>query len=223
MAVTELAWLTGASGPITTEGKEATNHALDIQDEWCAHNAPAMLKGREPRGVGLFQQVEDPSICLLTAHWESAQQHKVWLESPENKTVFPALEDYFRLEKTVFFHVDDVELFNTAGANGDVSLLESPVINLGRLIIAAEKRQAFDDNWNEVKGILEEFTKPNVVKGGWRIESEDQSLQEFVFACGWPRVERHTEFATTKGFQKYSSILLSFATNRDVKHYQRIL
>ncbi|KAI1376508.1 hypothetical protein F4677DRAFT_80105 [Hypoxylon crocopeplum] len=223
MVVTELAWLTGSSGPVTTEGKEATEHALSVQDEWCVRNAPAIPKGRESRGVGLFQQVEDPSICLLTAHWKSAEQHKIWLESPENKTVFPGLKDHFQLEKTFLFHLNEVELFNTSGAVGEVSLLKSPIISVGRVTVAAEKRQAFDQGWKEVKGILEEFAKPNTVKSGWRIEKEDEALEEFVFACGWPSVERHGEFATTEDFQKYASVLLAFARSRDVKHYQRIL
>ncbi|KAI6080742.1 hypothetical protein F4821DRAFT_250911 [Hypoxylon rubiginosum] len=223
MAVTELAWLKCASEAVTAESKEATNTALNVQDEWCVRNAPGIPKGREGRGVGFFQQIEDPSITLLTAHWESVEQHKTWIESTENKTVFPALNNHFQLEKTVFFHLNDVELFKTPEADGAVSLLESPVVSMGRLTVATENRQAFDQGWNEVNGILEEFAKPNAVKSGWRIEKEDQGQEEFVFACGWPSVEKHGEFATTKDFQKYASALLPFTTARDIKHYQRIL
>ncbi|KAI4864684.1 hypothetical protein F4820DRAFT_329448 [Hypoxylon rubiginosum] len=223
MAVTELAWLKCASEAVTTESKEATDSALNVQDEWCARNAPNLPKARENRGVGFFQQVEDPTVTLLTAHWESTEQHKTWIESPENQTVFPGLGDHFQLEKTVFFHLDDVELFEKPDADGEISLLESPVISVGRLTIAAKNRQAVGQGWNEVKGILETFAKPNMVKSGWRIEKEDQGLEEFVFACGWPSVERHGEFATTEDFQKYASALLPFVMARDAKHYQRIL
>ncbi|XXH00633.1 hypothetical protein Hte_006981 [Hypoxylon texense] len=223
MAVTELAWLKCASEAVTANGEEATNSALNVQDEWCARNAPKMPKGRENRGVGFFQQVEDPTVTLLTAHWESVEQHKTWIGSPENQTVFPALGDHFQLEKTIFFHLDDVELFKKEDADGAISLLEGPVISVGRLTIAAKNRQAFDRGWNEVKGIIETFAKPNAVKSGWRIEKEDPELEEFVLACGWPSVERHGEFATTEGFQKYASVLLPFITTRDIKHYERIL
>ncbi|KAI1772855.1 hypothetical protein F4818DRAFT_126691 [Hypoxylon cercidicola] len=223
MAVTELAWLKCASEAITTESKEATNGALNVQDKWCAGNAPTIPKGRENRSVGFFQQVEDPSIALLTAHWKSVEQHKTWIESAENKTVFPALGDHFQLEKTIFFHLDDVELFQAPDADRAFSLLESPVIRVERLTITADDRQAFNQGWNDVKGILERFAKPHVVKGGWRIEKEDQSLEEFVFACGWPSVDRHGEFATARDFDKYESVLLAIAATREVKHYQRIL
>ncbi|KAI5867306.1 hypothetical protein GGS23DRAFT_547730 [Durotheca rogersii] len=223
MVVTELAWLVTALGPVTPAGREAVNQALNVQDEWFARNAPNMPEGREERGVGLFQQVEEPSIHLLTAHWESVDQHGVWLESPENKAVFPTLGAYFELEKTTLFHVDDVQLFDATGAVGNVSLLESPVVSLERLTVAAEGRQAFDDAWREVKGVLEEFAKPNVVKGGWRIEKESPALEEFVVGSGWPSVERHGEFAASPGFPTYASAIEPLIAARDTKHYQRIL
>ncbi|KAI1759413.1 hypothetical protein GGR53DRAFT_149138 [Hypoxylon sp. FL1150] len=223
MAVTELAWLKCASEAVTAESKEATNTALQVQDEWCARNAPTIPKGRADRGAAFFQQVEDPSVTLLAAHWESVEQHKTWMESTENQSIFPALSNHFQLEKTIFFHLDDVELFKKPEEEGAVSLLESPVISMGRLSIATENRRAFDQVWSEVKGIVEQFAKPNVLRSGWRIEKEDENKEEFVFACGWPSVERHEEFATAEDFQKYVSALSPFTRARDVKHYQRIL
>ncbi|KAI0883207.1 uncharacterized protein GGS22DRAFT_168122 [Annulohypoxylon maeteangense] len=221
MAVTELAWLTAASGSLTPEGKEAVNQALNIQDGWFAQNAPALPKERENRGVGLFQQVEDPSIYLLTAHWESVDQHKVWLESDENKTVFPGLKDHFQLEKTSFFHYD-VEIF-TPKANSDIPLLKSPLFSLTRVAIAAGDRGTFDQGWNEVKGIAEKFVKPYTVQHGWRIEKEDEALEEFVLTCGWPSVERHGEFPTAEGFEKLSDTITPYIKTRNVVHYKRIL
>ncbi|KAI1214637.1 uncharacterized protein F4807DRAFT_404051 [Annulohypoxylon truncatum] len=221
MAVTELAWLTATSGSLTAEGKEAINQALDVQDRWFAQNAPALPKERETRGVGLFQQIEDPSINLLTAHWESADQHKIWIESTENKSVFPGLKNYFQLEKTHLFHYG-VEIF-APGANDEISLLKSPVFSLSRITVAAEERKAFDQAWNEVKGVVEEFANPYAVQAGWRIEKEDESLEEFVLAVGWLSVERHGEFPAAKDFEKLSAALMPFIKNRDLTHYKRIL
>lgn len=217
-----MAWLVSHSGPLTAEGKAAMNHALDILDDWCARNT-AIPAGRENHGIGLFQQIEDSSLYLLTTRWESVEQHQTWISSPENQTVYPALKDYFQLEKTILFHVEDVEMFKTPDSNGAASLLESPVVSVSRLVIAAEKREAFDQSWKEVKGILEEFAKPNAVKSGWRIEKDDPAVGEYILACGWPGVERHWEFAIAKDFHKFAAVPQSFATARDVKHYQRIL
>ncbi|OTA87278.1 hypothetical protein M434DRAFT_35423 [Hypoxylon sp. CO27-5] len=223
MAVTELAWLTAASGVLTNEAKEATNQALIVQDEWTALNAPDLPKDRDGRGVALFQQVEDPAICLLMAHWGSVAQHGVWLESPENKKVFPGLGDYYELEKTSLFHLENIWLFNSSGVPGEISLLESPVISVRKTTILAEKRQEFEKQWEEVKGLLEDFAKPYVVRFAWRIEKTDPGLEEFVLTCGWPSVERHQEWAKDPSFEKYASVLLPFRQSQDVKHYQRIL
>ncbi|KAI0893289.1 hypothetical protein F4806DRAFT_202764 [Annulohypoxylon nitens] len=221
MAVTELAWLSSTSKPITSEDKEAMNEALNIQDGWVAQNAPGLPKERESRGVGLFQQIEDPSINLLTAHWESVDQHQVWIGSPENKTVFPGLKDHFVVENTYLFHYG-VEIF-APGPNGETSLLKSPVFSVSRITIAAEERGAFDKAWNEVKGVLEEFAKPYAAQAGWRVEKTDETLEEFVLAVGWPNVEKHAEFATAKGFEKLSAALTPFIKHRDLAHYARIL
>ncbi|KAI0380753.1 hypothetical protein F5Y04DRAFT_91324 [Hypomontagnella monticulosa] len=222
MAVTELAWLTTVGPSVTTEAKKATDHGLGVQDEWCTRNAPALPRDREGRGAAFFEQVEDPSITLLTAHWETAPQHMAWIESPENKVVFPALADYFQLEKTKFFHVDGVEIFKKSKEPGAKSPLESPIISISRLAVPAEKRQTFEQAWNEVKGALEEFAGADLVKYGWRIEKEDPTAEEFVLICGWPSVEKHGEFTKVDGFQKLDSKVRSIAEVREVKHYQRI-
>ncbi|KAI1104858.1 hypothetical protein F4804DRAFT_305706 [Jackrogersella minutella] len=221
MTVTELAWLTAASETITAAGKEATDRALNTQDEWFARNAPSLPKERENRGVGLFQQVEDPSVNVLTAHWESVDQHGIWLESPENKTIFPGLKDHFQLEKTIVFHYD-AELFGPSGTDGELPLLRSPFISVNRISIAAGDREAFGRGWDKAKGVLEEFAKPYVVRAGWRVEKEE-ALEEFVLCCGWTTPERHGEFAEAEGFKKFSAALSHLIKSRDVKHYHRIL
>ncbi|KAI0169660.1 hypothetical protein GGR52DRAFT_476085 [Hypoxylon sp. FL1284] len=223
MAVTELAWLKSTSEGVTPESKVAMESALNVQDQWCVQNAPTLPKGRENRGVGLFQQIEDPSIVLLTAHWPSVEQHTAWIESPENKTVFHALASYYELEKTVVSHINDVWIFKPADASGGVSLLESPVVSVARLPIAKENRKAFDQGWSEVKGILEDFVKPNVVNGGWRIEKDGRGTEEFVFGCGWPSVEKHREFRTTENFGNFTSVISPLAPTRGANHYRRVL
>ncbi|KAI1084107.1 hypothetical protein F5B20DRAFT_284258 [Whalleya microplaca] len=225
MGVTELAFLTTTSGPLTPEGKEATRHALTVQDEWWARTYPTSPKGFKDRGVSLFQQVEDPAVTLLTTHWQSVEQHGVWLASPENQTVFPALKDYFLLEKTILNHLEGVELLlKSHKDSGKIALGESPVISLARITVPAEQRGAFEQAWNEVaKGILEDFAKPYTVKSGWCHEKEDEASEDFFLVCGWPSVERHGEFTTAKGFLGLTEALTPFITSRDSKHYTKIM
>ncbi|KAI0011067.1 hypothetical protein F4779DRAFT_615922 [Xylariaceae sp. FL0662B] len=225
MGVTELAFLTvAAPGPVTPEGIEATRQALTVQDEWWAHNYPVMPRGFKDRGVRLFKQVEDPSVTLLTTHWESVDQHMIWRASPENKTIFPPLKDHFLLEKTKVIHLENVELFKAHETAGGIGLGESPVISITRLAIPVEKREAFDRAWNEVaKGILEEFAKPHIVRSGWCHEKENQASEAFFLVCGWPSVEKHGEFVTAKDFPRSTSAITPFITARDIEHYARVM
>lgn len=223
MTVTELAFFVGASGPVTAEGTEVINQAIEVQTEWSTHNAPSMPQGRENRGVSFLQQIEDPSVYLLTAHWASVEEHNLCIAAPENRETLSKIPPYFQVDKIVYFHLKDVAINSTSGKNGEISILQSPIISVGRLTIAAEKRQAFEQAWNEVKGILEEFVKPNVVKNGWRLEKENETTEEFVLVAGWPNLEKYRDFAQAKDFERYQSVLASFAQTRDLKCYRRIL
>ncbi|KAI0851621.1 hypothetical protein F5Y00DRAFT_230268 [Daldinia vernicosa] len=221
MTVTELAWFTGAHGPVGDEAKEAMNRGLIVQDDWCARNTPTLPKGREARGVGFFRQIEDPSIALLTAHWESVSQHRLWQASPENKTAYPPLKEHFTLEKTDVSHLEDAAFFDASGPDGEISLLKSPIVSLSCVTIPAEKRKAFEQAWVENKHLLEAYTP--LIKFGWRIEKEDESLEQFILSCSWPSVEKHMEFAGGKDFPQFSAALLSLSQDTEAKHYERIL
>ncbi|KAI8959088.1 hypothetical protein F5Y11DRAFT_16106 [Daldinia sp. FL1419] len=221
MTVTELAWFTTVHGPAGDEVKEAMNQALIVQDEWCANHAPALPKDREGRGAGFFRQVEDPSVTLLTAHWESVSQHGLWLASSENKTVYPPLKEHFTLEKTVVSHVEDATFFDASGPDGSISLLKSPIVSISSVTIPADKRKEFEQAWADNKHLLGAYTP--LTKYGWRIEKEDESVEQFYLSCPWPSVDKHMEFAGGKDFPQFSGALMSFSKATEVKHYERIL
>ncbi|KAK9777469.1 putative ABM domain-containing protein [Seiridium cardinale] len=46
IAVTELLWLTAPAGTFTSECKRVSYGILDVQDRWCANNAPELPKGK---------------------------------------------------------------------------------------------------------------------------------------------------------------------------------
>ncbi|KAI1798782.1 hypothetical protein F4811DRAFT_163209 [Daldinia bambusicola] len=219
MAVTELAWFRSARGPVGDEIREAVNQALIGQDDWCARNISTSLKDREARGVALFRQIEDPSVVILTAHWESVDQHGIWLASPENKTAISSLKPHF--EEIVLSHVENAEFFDGSGPDGSISLLKSPIIGITIVTVPAEKRKEFDQAWAEKKHLLEAYTP--LLKYGWRIEKEDEGLEQFVLSTSWPSVKKHMEFATGKDFPEFQKAILPLAQAQEVKHYERIL
>jgi hypothetical protein len=93
----------------------------------------------------------------------------------------------------------------------------APAISCIRHLVPKEKKAGFIEEFNEVRGLLEDFTKPYGVVGGWRIEKEDEEREEWVLFSGFESVENHTEFAKTEGIVKYREIV-GFASGFEVKH-----
>ncbi|KAI1630661.1 hypothetical protein F4809DRAFT_635875 [Biscogniauxia mediterranea] len=193
--------------------------ALAAQAAWVAAHVP---DAPAERGVALFQQVEDPRVVLETAHWASSEQHGDWLASDEYRASSAPLAEHFLLDRIEYFHLD-TEAFGPAGEEEEIRLLESPVVSVGRVGVAAADKQAFAEAWDGGKSVLVDFAKPHAVRSGFRKQKADPDMEESVFFVGWPTVERHAELAKTENFAKYAGPLLSFAKSNEVKHYRRIL
>ncbi|KAI0472109.1 hypothetical protein GGR56DRAFT_677952 [Xylariaceae sp. FL0804] len=111
-------------------------------------------------------------------------------------------------------------------------LLASPVVSVDSMTVAAARRRDFERDWDRVRGALEDYARPSAVRAAWRVATTgsktddadaDADTDEFLFFCGWPSVERHHEFASSEGFQDFSSALLPYVLSREVRHYRRVL
>lgn len=92
------------------------------------------------------------------------------------------------------------------------SVFEAPVISCNRHFVSKEKKAGFIKKFEEVEGLLEDFTAPYQVVGGWRIEREmveGKESEEWVLFIGFESVEHHHEFAKMEGFEKYGEIVQS--------------
>ncbi|KAI1351807.1 hypothetical protein F5Y01DRAFT_109729 [Xylaria sp. FL0043] len=223
MPVTNVTWLTSSSDTFTAENKAALEGALNAQADWVARNVPSAPTDREARGVALFQQVEDPRVVLETAHWSSSDEHGAWLAADEYKASSAPLGAHFDFGKLEYFHLDSHVFRPVDVAAGEESLLRSPVISVGRVQIAADKKDEFAKAWDSGKKILEEFAKPRVVRSSFRVQKADPDTEEFVFFVGWQSVEKHAEFGQLPAFAEYASPLRTLAKSLDAKHYKRIL
>ncbi|KAI3323048.1 hypothetical protein HD806DRAFT_97123 [Xylariaceae sp. AK1471] len=223
MPVTNLVWLTSSSDTFTAENKAAMEGALNAQADWVARNVPSAPTNREARGVALFQQVDDPRVVMETAHWSSSDEHNRWLASEEYKTSSTPLGAHFDFSKLEYFHLD-IDVFRPVDeAAGEESLLQSPVMGVGRVHVPANKTDEFSKAWDNGKTILEDFAKPRVMRSGFRVQKSDPDTDELVFFVGWPSMEKHSEFAQSPGFAKWATPLQAIAEGLDVKYYKRIL
>ena len=105
--------------------------------------------------------------------------------------------------------------------SGSESVFTAPVINCNRHFVVKEKKLGFIEKLNQVKGLLEDFTKPYGVVGGWRIEKDHEEKDEWVLFSGVASVENHMDFAKAEGFEKYREIL-GFISGFEVKHLKSV-
>lgn len=226
MPVTELAaFTTIAHNAVTPELLAACVQAVEVQDGWCAANLPSTPLGHEARGAALFQQVEDPAVILMTAHWASVAEHGLWIASEENERVYPAVKEHIDNDNIRFFHVDGIEAFTIVEDDeGAVPVLRSPVVGIALFSVVKDRKDEFDSVYAGVKNIKEEFAKPYVHRGGWRIEEVEgrEDVEEYVVIGGWESVKAAKEFSKSKDFDKYSDAIASVTLSVEVEHYKRL-
>jgi heme-degrading monooxygenase HmoA len=197
---------------------------MRLQDAWHATHFPNLPSDAGSRAAVWFEQVDDPSQVMTTARWESVAAHWDWIRSEENIGVMEGLDKHIVAKETVLFHVDaDIFGASAVSAESNVTLRDSPVISVSRVSVLREQKGAFAAKFDEVKGVLEEFTGQGLVKFGWREDGEAEAkTEEFVIVCGWESVERHLECAQSPGYFKYAEIR-PLVAKADVKHYKRLL
>lgn len=122
-------------------------------------------------------------------------------------------------EKMQMWHLDH-DVF-AAAPSGAEWVFAAPVVSCNRHFVPKEKKTSFIEKLNEVRGLLEDFTKPYGVVGGWRIEKEAEEKEEWVLFSGFDSVENHMEFAKTEGFAKYREIV-GFVSGFEVKHLKAV-
>jgi heme-degrading monooxygenase HmoA len=171
-----------------------------------------------------FQQIEDPSIVYIIGKWDSPEAHYAFLPSAENQKLLELFKEDIIMDgedeekKMQMWHLDN-DVF--AVASNTEWVFNAPVISCNRHFVPKEQKSDFIEQFNEVKGILEEFTKPYGVVGGWRIEKEAEEKEEWVLYSGFESVDNHMQFAKTGGFEKYREIV-RFVAGFQLKHLRAI-
>ena len=235
MPVTELAFFTtttSADGVVTPGFRVACAEALRVQDAWCAANLPGRNSensAAEARGAALFQQLEDPTTTLLTAHWSSVAEHALWIASAENARVFGDLKSHVDARSIRFFHVDGVEAFplfeEVDGDGGLTPALRSPVVSMTRCFVDRNRKDEFERVYAKVGGIYNKPRTSYASRGGWRIEKEPgrEDVEEYVIVSGRDVPESADGVSTQEGLPNYADGMSSVMLGCDVKQYKRMI
>ncbi|PQE26800.1 dimeric alpha-beta barrel protein [Rutstroemia sp. NJR-2017a BVV2] len=176
-----------------------------------------------------FQQIEDPTIIYIIGKWESAAAHREFLPLKENLALLELFKDDIVMQgeegrKMAMWHLD-ADIFGLKPTRmGEKSVLRAPVISCNRYFIPANKKDDFVKKFSEVKGLLEDYTTPYPVMGGWRIEKESiegKERDEWVQISGFENVDHHMGFAKTEEFAKYREVV-GLVEGFEVKHLKAI-
>ncbi|EAS27791.3 uncharacterized protein CIMG_08995 [Coccidioides immitis RS] len=171
-----------------------------------------------------FTQVEDPSYIYIIGNWTSLTQHvDQWIPSEKNQALLEALENLLTVEW--MFHLDIDQLATKEGSEG-IMPFSAPIVAIVRHFIAAGKKDSFVATFEKNKQSLVEFTAPQPICGGWRIDREQESgkdgaeKDEFVLFSGWRKIAHHVDFAQTEPFERYKEIR-DYLAAFEVKHATR--
>lgn len=224
MAVTEFALLPLKSrGDLPSDFTALLEECQKTQDEWILSRNPSFPKDRTARGTAMFQQLEDPSVLLITAQWSSPDGHKEWIASPENTSAMKRLAAYLDTEgeKHVgLFHLD-AEVLTDFDAGTQKSALAAPVISVGRFTTKDGTRDEFQKVFDDARWITEEVSQPYPLRGGWRIEKKE-GKDEFVTFCGWNSVDHHMSALQHERWAEWEAAQ-KHLERADVRHYKRVI
>ncbi|KUJ15551.1 uncharacterized protein LY89DRAFT_588084 [Mollisia scopiformis] len=217
MPVTEFAILP-LTHPLTKENPTLPSSVIEK-----LKTAKEVLETASKNSFHYFQQIEDPSIIYIIGKWDSPAAHGTFLPSPENQRLLGLLKDDIASgvdpdKKMSMWHLD-VDAFEVGKLEKWV--FEAPVISCNRHFVPKQRREGFEKQFNQVKYLLEEYTKPYKVIGGWRVEKESEEKEEWVLFSGFESVEHHMGFAKTEGFAEYREIV-GFVEGFEVRHLKAI-
>ena len=78
--------------------------------------------------------------------------------------------------------------------------------SIGRHFIKPASKPSFTTTFETNKHFLSDFVTEGEIAGGWRLDKETSSKEEFVLFCPWKSRVQHGEFARTEGFNEYAKI-----------------
>ncbi|KAK5627705.1 hypothetical protein RRF57_003420 [Xylaria bambusicola] len=164
---------------------------------WAAANASSTLPSGPPanRGAALYQQREDPGMVLITAHWDSKEQHLECIASEENQRGMRAIAAHSVASEIKVFHVDGVQMFAK-------ETLDAGLLSVLRVSVKEGNRENIEKIWNEDAKILVLSSAGFEHVGGWRIEQDEGKKDVFAVVGSWRDEEALSRFAAGKEWEE---------------------
>lgn len=143
-----------------------------------------------------LQCAENQSLIYIIGCWDSVEQHmNEFVSGKENQQLLDLLKDQMTIESLTHLDLDPSSI-----------PVNAPVLSLGIHYVDAAKKDAFVQAFEKSKSNLWNHSDTGIPVGGWRIDKQDETKDEFVLFSPWEDVKQHVEFATSEGSTEYNKI-----------------
>jgi len=143
-----------------------------------------------------LQCAEDSSLVYIIGCWDSIEQHmNEFVSGEQNQELLELLKDQMTVASLTHLDLDP-----------NLIPVNAPVLSLGIHYVDAVKKDDFVKAFQENTSNLMNHSETGTPVGGWRIDKEDESKDEFMLFSPWKDVKQHVEFATAEESSEYNKI-----------------
>lgn len=172
MTVTEFALIRLRLAYDELDFLEALMQCQEVQDEWVRCNRQHCI-GKGVNVSNMFIDKSDPPSLLITAPWNSPEEHGKWIQSTENQNVFGQLSKYIApgCNSTMLVHLD------SAGRQQELSedFLTQEAFNVSIVEASPGQKDLLQSAYEKLEKDLLALGSKQRIWAGWRIEKMDDS------------------------------------------------
>ncbi|OTA60722.1 hypothetical protein K449DRAFT_309340, partial [Hypoxylon sp. EC38] len=153
----------------------------------------------------LFQQLKDKGVLLITAHWDSIDQHHACIASEANQKILEEAMPYMDTKAIKPGHIDGLYMLPNSEDEGIIPTLDAPILSVTVWTVSRENKTQFEEAMGKVKGVLDALTTPYRHRGGWKIEKDPgkEDIEQYYVVGGLESIEKYLEGIKSGGYDEY--------------------
>ena len=151
----------------------------ETQDTWVRENLPGTVEADANVSNVYIDEGSTPPSLLITAHWDSPEDHQKWIETDENKTIMDKLARFLKDGKKgmLLYHMTS----SGRRALMQEAFLAKSCLNVWRLAVPPADKDELQEAYTTLEETLFNEDNKDRVWGGWRIENNEGREELTVF------------------------------------------
>ncbi|KAK3185706.1 hypothetical protein K4F52_005571 [Lecanicillium sp. MT-2017a] len=179
MPVTEFAHLPLKPGYDEVDLLELLMECQETQDAWVRANLPGTVADDASVSNVYVDESTTPPSLLITAHWDSPEDHHRWIQTDENKATMGKLARFLEEGNTgpLLYHMTSGgrrpqmhEAFRAKGC-----------LNIWRLAVPPASKDELQEAYSALEKAMFDEDSRDRIWGGWRIEKDTDNEELTIF------------------------------------------